>query len=273
VTLPCFDVSGQVIVVAGAGRGIGRVLASDLCASSATVVACSRTQADLDSLRDEVRGTAGEVVTVSADLSGTDGIKEMISAALDACGRIDGLVNNVGWDRRREAVDYTEDEVDTLLNINLRTAYWSCVLTAKEMMSRGTGGSIVNVASQAGVLGSVGRAPYSAAKGGLISLTRSLATEWKRDAIRVNGIAPGPTATSRVAESLELRPVFAGEIRDRMLHGRPSDPHEVSAPIIFLLSPAASMITGHTLVVDGGWTAAWSISRPGDTGPVSPAVS
>jgi 2-dehydro-3-deoxy-D-gluconate 5-dehydrogenase len=274
VTLPCFDVSGQVIVVAGAGRGIGRVLAADLCASSARVVACSRTQADLDSLQDEVRGTGGEVVTICADLSGTDGIKEMISKAVTTCGRIDGLVNNVGWDRRREAVDYTEDEVDTLLNINLRTAYWSCVLTAKAMMSQGAGGSIVNIASQAGILGSVGRAPYSAAKGGLINLTRSLATEWKRDAIRVNGLAPGPTLTSRVADSLQLRPGFAGEVRDRMLHGRPADPHEVTAPIIFLLSPAASMITGHTLVVDGGWTAAWSISRPGDTGqPVSPGGS
>ena len=264
VTLPCFDISGQVVVVAGAGRGIGRVLAADLCASSARVLACSRTQDDLDSLRDEVSEFGGDVTTICADLSTTDGIKEMISKAIEAYDHIEGLVNNVGWDRRREAVDYTEEEVDHLLNINLRTAYWSCVLTAKAMMAHGAGGAIVNVASQAGILGSVGRAPYSAAKAGLINVTRSLATEWKRDGIRVNAIAPGPTLTSRVADSMKERPGFAGEIRERMLHGRPADPHEMTAPMIFLLSPAASMITGHTLVVDGGWTAAWSISRPGE---------
>jgi NAD(P)-dependent dehydrogenase (short-subunit alcohol dehydrogenase family) len=261
------------VVVAGAGRGIGRVLVADLCASAATVVACSRTQADLDSLQEEVRGSGGDVVTIRADLSGTGGIKKLISKAVDTCGRIDGLVNNVGWDRRREAVDYTEEEVDTLLNINFRTAYWSCVLTAKEMMSRGAGGSIVNIASQAGILGSVGRAPYSAAKAGLINLTRSLATEWKRDGIRVNGLAPGPTLTGRVEESLRQRPWFAQEIRERMLHARPADPHEITAPVIFLLSPAASMVTGHTLPVDGGWTAAWSISRPDGTGQPAAVAS
>src|SRR5580658_4848711 len=88
VALPCFDVSGQVVVVTGAGRGIGRVLVTDLCASAATVVACSRTQADLDSLQEEVSGSAGDVVTICADLSETDGIKELISQAVGACGRI-----------------------------------------------------------------------------------------------------------------------------------------------------------------------------------------
>jgi NAD(P)-dependent dehydrogenase (short-subunit alcohol dehydrogenase family) len=266
VTLPYFDVSGQVVVVTGAGRGIGRVLVSDLCASSATVVACSRTQVDLDSLREEVSGAGGEVVTIRADLSETKGIHLLISETLDVCGRIDGIVNNAGWDRRREAVDYTEEEVDALLNINLRSAYWSCVLAARAMMSLGTGGSIVNISSQAGILGSVGRAPYSAAKAGLINLTRSLASEWARDGIRVNGVAPGPTLTRQVAESLEQHPELAREVQERMLNGRAAYPHEVTAPILFLLSPAASMITGHTLVVDGGWTAAWSISRPGTRG-------
>ncbi|MER6176135.1 SDR family oxidoreductase [Streptosporangium sp. NPDC001681] len=259
--LPEFDVAGQVVIVTGAGRGIGRALALDLAASSATVVAVSRTRSDLDALQAEIEEAGGEAVTVVADLATTDGARTLVEEAVAACGRIDGLVNNVGWDVRRDAVDYTEDEVDRILSVNLKAAYWTSVYAAKRMLEQGTGGAIVNVASQAGILGSHGRAPYSAAKAGLLNLTRSLATEWGRAGIRVNALAPGVTLTDPVRMSLAARPHFAAEVRERILLGRPADPREVGLPILFLLSPAAAMITGQTLVVDGGWTAAWSVSK------------
>jgi 2-deoxy-D-gluconate 3-dehydrogenase len=250
-----FDLEGRVIVVTGAGRGIGRAIASDIAASGGTVIGCSRTAADLESLKEEIAIQGRKCEVIAADLSNKDGIETMIEFALAVSHRIDGLVNNAGVNIRHDAVDYNEAEFDEVINLNLRTVFWSCVLAAKQMITQNTGGGIVNITSQAGVVGAPGRAPYSAAKAGVSNLTRTLAAEWGKFGIRVNALAPTVTLTSGGKQAMVEWPDLAQEVREQVLLGRPAELREVSTPTVFLLSRAAGMITGHTLVVDGGWTA------------------
>jgi NAD(P)-dependent dehydrogenase (short-subunit alcohol dehydrogenase family) len=250
-SLPCFSLTDRVILVTGAGRGIGRAIATDVAASGGFVVGCSRTAAELETLRHEIGDNCR---TVAVDLSTVDGIRRAIEFTVEAAGRLDGVVNNAGVNTLKDAIDYTEEEVDTIININYRSVYWSCVLAAQQMMRQGSGGAIVNITSQAGVVGGPGRAPYSGAKAGVNNLSRTLAAEWARSGIRVNVLAPTVTLTPLGRKAMAERPEFAAEVKERILLGRPAEVHEISQPTVFLLSRAASMITGHILVVDGGWT-------------------
>jgi len=252
--LPEFGLTDKVIAVTGAGRGIGRRIAIDAARAGARVVACSRTGADLDSLASEIGDTGGTCATIEADVSRREGIAAFIDFAVESGGRLDGLVNNAGSNRLRDALDYSADEVDDLISLNLTAVYWACVLGARNMIDGGAGGSIVNITSQAGVVGAPGRAPYSAAKAGVNNLSRTLAAEWARHGVRVNALAPTVTLTPLGREALAQRPELAQEVRERSLFGRAAEVEEISLPTIFLLGPAASMITGHVLVVDGGWT-------------------
>lgn len=251
-----FRLDGQVVLVTGAGKGIGRAIAVAAAASGARVIGCSRTDADLELLRDEIGQTGGECETVVADIAETQGIEAMFGFALERAGRIDAVVNNAGVNVLRDALDYTEDVVDQIFTLNLRTVYWCCVHAARHMVDAGVRGSILNITSQASVVGAPGRAPYSAAKAGVNHLTRTLAKEWAPKGIRVNALAPTVTATPLGIRAMEQRPELAAEVATRVaLVGRAAHVDEMSFPAVFMLSPAAALITGQTLVVDGGWTA------------------
>ena len=252
--LPDFDVAGQVVAVSGAGRGIGRAIALDMAASGARVAACSRTTGELESLVREIEAAGGECAIVTTDLSTVAGVDAFIDHTVEAYGRIDALINNAGFNVLHDALDYTEEEVDTLIDINYKSAYFACMAAARHMIRQGDGGSIVNITSQAGVVGAPGRAPYSGAKAGLNNLSRTLAAEWATHGIRVNALAPTVTMTPLAREVMAAHPEFEAEVRERILLGRPAEVREMSLPTVFLISPAASMITGQILVVDGGWT-------------------
>lgn len=252
--LPDFSLDGKVVAVTGAGRGIGRAIALDAAASGAAVVACSRTPTEMDSVRSEIEAGGGRCATSVVDLSGRDGGEEFIDFAARQFGRLDAVVNNAGVNKLKDALDYEESEVDMLLELNLKSVYFVCSSAARTMIAAGRGGCIVNITSQAGVVGAPGRAPYSAAKAGVNNLTRTLAAEWGAYGIRVNAVAPTVTLTPLAEQAMRDRPAFRAEVEQRILFGRPADVREMSLPVVFLLSSAASMITGHVLVVDGGWT-------------------
>lgn len=253
---PSFDLNGRVVLVTGAGRGIGRAVAIAVHRAGARVVAGSRTRSQLESLADEIAADGGECLPVEVDVENVASMQAFVDAAVDHFGRIDGLVNNAGDNIGRPALDFTEDEFDHLVDVNYKSVFFLSQIFARAVASNEPGGAaaIVNISSQAGCVGAPGRAPYSGAKAAVNNVTRSLAAEWAPMKIRVNALAPTFTNTELAREILDSDADMRATVERMILLGRPAEPEEIAAPVVFLLSSAAAMITGHTLVVDGGWT-------------------
>ena len=253
--LPSFELTDRIVVVTGAGRGLGRTMALDACRSGARLAVGSRTVAELETLATEVEGLGGTCFYHTLDVSDVASIETFVAAVIAACGRIDILINNAGYNKLAPALDYDEALFDEIVDANLKNVFFCSQVVARTMIERGGGGSIVNISSQAGVVGAPERAPYSAAKAGVNNLTRTMAAEWAHHGIRVNAVAPTVTRSPLTEQALQDSPAFAAAVKEKNLLRRDlAEPEEISAPTIFLASDAASMITGHTLVVDGGWT-------------------
>ena len=255
------SLAGRSIIVTGAARGIGYGIAEVVAAAGARVAIL-----DLDG-EQAVRAAAdlskagAEVIGVAADVTITDSVESALSATLDKFGSVDGLVNNAGLIRMAPALDATEEDWRRHYDVNLHSVFTVSRLVASAMIERGTGGSIVNVASNAGKVGYPNMAAYNATKAGVISLTRSLAAEWAEHDINVNCVCPGGVDTPMlegVASWLAER--FGGEPAD--LHsqmvpsqlGRHVRPEEVGRVVAFLLSGDAAIIRGQSINTDGGDT-------------------
>ena len=170
-------------------------------------------------------------------------------------GRIDVLVNNAGYNKVGKILDYDEELYDLIVDANLKSVFFCSQIAVRQMIAQGGGGNIVNISSQAGVVGAPERGPYSGAKGGVNNLTRTMAAEWAEYQIRVNAVAPTVTRSPLAETAMRESQAFAEGVKSKnLLRGALAEPEEMSAPVIFLASDAAAMITGHTLVVDGGWT-------------------
>ena len=254
-SLDCFKLKDQVVVVTGAGRGIGRVIAKDAFTSGAKLAVGSRTTSELKTLKNEIEGAGGECMMGSLDVTQVNSISQFLDGVIEHYGRIDVLINNAGYNKLAKIVDYDEALYDLIVDANLKNVFFCSQIAAKHMMEQGNGGAIVNISSQAGVVGAPERGPYSGAKGGVNNMTRTMAAEWAEHGIRVNVVAPTVTRSPMAEQAMSDSQTFSNAVKTKnLLRGDLAEPEEISAPVIFLASPAASMITGHTLVVDGGWT-------------------
>ena len=254
-TLDSFTLQDKVVVVTGAGRGIGRVIAVDAFKCGARLAIGSRTTGELETLKDEIEGAGGECMMGSLDVTQVNSIRQFLDGVIEHYGRIDVLINNAGYDKLAKIIDYDEELYDLIVDANLKNVFFCSQMAAKQMIAQGDGGAIVNISSQAGVVGAPERGPYSGAKGGVNNMTRTMAAEWAEHGIRVNVVAPTVTRSPMAEQAMSDSQAFSDAVKTKnLLRGDLAEPEEISAPVIFLASQAASMITGHTLVVDGGWT-------------------
>jgi len=250
---PRFDLTGRVALVTGAGRGIGHDLVLGLAGAGARVAAGVRRVADAEEVVAAVRAAGGDAIAVSLDVTDTASIEAAVATTVASFGRLDILVNNAGLGTNHDALDATEDEWDELFAVNVRGLFFASQAAARRMVEQGHG-RIVNVASQAGIVGIRRHAAYSASKGAVITLTKVLALEWAPAGVTVNAIAPTWVLTPGTAERLS-DPDFLRSVLDRIPLGRVGTTSELAGAVIYLASDAAAMVTGTTLVIDGGWTA------------------
>lgn len=248
MVLPTYDYNGKVAVVTGGGTGIGATIAELLARSGAQVVIAARNAERL-----EARATAigHGCLAVPTDVTDEGQCQALVATTLEKFGRIDLLVNNAGGARHAPIAKFRTDKWLTEFDLNMHSAFY-CARAAAEAMIAAGSGAIVNISSSAGGTGTMGCAPYSAAKAGLQMFTRVAAAEWGPRGVRVNCVAAGMIATE-LAQANWAKAGFdpADACKDFPLR-RPGKPEEVAQAVLFLLSDAASYITGETLLVAGG---------------------
>jgi NAD(P)-dependent dehydrogenase (short-subunit alcohol dehydrogenase family) len=253
--------SGQVAVVTGGGRGIGRAIARRFAAEGASVLVTSRTEAQADSVAKEIQAQGGKAAYVAADVGREADCERIMRAAREALGLIDILVNNAGIFGPVKPVEEVQPaEWDEVLATNLRGPFLLCRLVLPEMYKRGSG-NILNIVSVAAKAAFHWNSPYAASKAGLVGLTRSLAAEAARKGVRVNALSPGPVSETKMSQDLgralaERTGAKQEEVLKQfvqgILQGRPQTVEEIASAAVFLVSNQASAITGQALNVDGG---------------------
>ena len=246
-----FDLTGRVAVVTGANTGIGQAIAVALAEAGADIAAVGRSAATETVERVRALGRKAEIV--SADLSTIEPVQRIVDETVDKLGGLHVLVNNAGIIRRADAVDFTEEDWDAVIDTNLKSVFFLCQAAGRHMMPNG-GGKIINIASMLTFQGGIRVPSYTASKSGIGGLTKLLANEWAAKGVHVNAIAPGYIATNNTA-MLQADEARNKSIVDRIPAGRWGDPHDLGGAAVFLASRASDYVQGHILAVDGGWLA------------------
>ena len=248
-----FDLTGRVALVTGAGRGLGRTIAIALAAAGADIVASARTQTEIVSLASEVTAMGRRAKAITCDVTSEASCEGLVDAAVAAFGRVDVLVNNAGINVRKPVLELGFDEYKRVLATNLH-GYFLCAKAAGRRMVEQRSGKVINVSSIMGRVALPEQSAYASSKGAIEQLTKVLALEWAAANVQVNALGPAYFETELT------RPLFEDNERhdfivERTPMRRWGQPHELCGAVIFLASGASDYITGHTLVVDGGWTA------------------
>jgi gluconate 5-dehydrogenase len=256
--LDIFSLDGRVAVIPGGSGGIGAALAEGLAGAGARIVVAGRTPETCEAAADRVREAGGEALAVSVDVTSEEDCDRLVGETLDRFGRLDIVVNAVGGGAGKvlhPAERYPREAWDWIMELNIRSTIVPTMAAARTMIERGTKGAVLNISSVRANLGiNAGYSAYVAAKGAVSSLTRQWATEWARHGIRVNAIMPTFVDTPQVA-TLLADPAFKEGIVSRIPLGRVGETGDLVGPAIFLVSDAASFVTGQILGIDGGLTA------------------
>ncbi len=243
----------RVAIVTGGGSGIGRATCLTLAAEGACVAVADVNEAGAQAVAGEVAKAGGRALAVKVDVTSGDSVRSMVKGVIGHFGRVDVLVNNAGWDKIERFIESTEDTWDKVLGINLKGQIRCARAVLDDMIPRQSG-RIVNIASDAGRVGSSGECVYGAAKGGVIAFTKGLAREVARYKINVNCICPGPTDTPLFAQVAADNPKLAEALKKAVPWGRLGRPEDIAGAVAFFASDAAEYITGQTLSVSGGLT-------------------
>jgi len=248
------DFTNKTVCVTGAGRGIGKSIALGLGSMGAHVFLVSRHIKQLEDTAAEIMQAGGKATPLCADLSSVEEINKLMSQIKEKTPRLDILVNNHGANIKRSSETYKEEDWDLTLNTNLKSYFFLSTAAAREFMIPQASGKIVNLASIGGLNAIVRSAAYCSSKGGVVLMTKVLGCEWAKYNIQVNAVGPAYIKTELVKETLKNEE-FVKNLKFRTPAGRCGEPEEVAAGVLFLASNLANFITGHTLMIDGGFSA------------------
>lgn len=248
--LPSFRLDGKRALITGGGRGIGAAAAAVFAQAGAAVVLCARTAAEVEARAAEIRDAGFEAEAFVLDVNDIGAVQREIEAR----GPFDILLNNAGANRIRSITEVTEEDYDAVLNLNLKAALFVAQAVVRGLLAAGRPGSIINVSSQMGHVGGGGRSLYSASKWGLEGMTRCMAIDLAPHGIRVNTICPTFIDTALTRPILDT-PGTREHVLSRIKLGRLGRMDELSGALLLLASDASTLMTGSSLMVDGGWTA------------------
>ncbi|MDF2652006.1 MAG: 2-deoxy-D-gluconate 3-dehydrogenase [Paenibacillus sp.] len=250
--LPSFQIINKIALVTGAGRGIGRALAIGLAEAGADVALFARTASDIEEVAHEIRALGRKAYPFTVDVTNREQIEEAVQQIIEQTGRLDILVNNAGMNIRSQALAVTDEEWDTIMQTNLKSAFLCSQIVGRHMQQKEYG-RIINIASVAGQVALRTGVVYAATKAAMIQMTKVLALEWGKYGINVNSIGPWYFKTP-LTEKILANPDYLAEIIARTPLGRVGELEELVGPTVFFASDAANYVTGQTLFVDGGMT-------------------
>jgi NAD(P)-dependent dehydrogenase (short-subunit alcohol dehydrogenase family) len=248
-----FDLTGKVAIITGGSRGIGRQIVETFAAQGAIVVIASRNIDDCNKAAEQVNQQDGKALAIHCDMANLAQVNELFNKVVEEFGQLDILVNNAGLSITKPSIEMTSQDWDTMFNVNIKGLFFACQEAAKMMMNQG-GGKIINISSIGGIKTFKRIAPYGASKAAVIHLTRSLASEWARYGILVNGIAPGLISTD-----INTEEIGDERLLQKMLNMIPlrrlGQTNDIAMMALYLASNASNFMTGQTISIDGGVTA------------------